>query len=106
MNVTRISGNLIQSQLCELMEIIFVMLEDIDKEINLTGEELDRLVKSIVKNMGEEILGCDLKSCIRFLCKSLKLEKSTIKAWVLSWLTLLMSIEEVNLVQNLPLFFK
>lgn len=82
------------------------MLQDIDKEINLNGEQLDSKVKSIVKNMGDDVLGCDLKSCIRFLCKSLKLEKSVIKAWVLSWLNLMLSIEEVNLVQNLPLFFK
>ena len=52
MNVTRISNHLVQSKLSDLMEIIFVMLEDVDKEINMNGEEFDRLVKSVVKSMG------------------------------------------------------
>lgn len=106
MNVTKVSNFLIAPCLNNLLEIIFVMLKDIDKDVNQSGEEFDHLVKSILKNMGEEVLNIDIKSCLKFMCKNIELDKPVIKAWILSWFNILLTIDELNLIQSLPTFFK
>jgi hypothetical protein len=98
MNVTKVSNYLIAPQMNNLLEIIFVMLKDVDKDVNQSGEEFDRLVKSILKNMGEEVLNIDIKSCLKFMCKNIELDKPVIKAWILSWFNILLTIDELNLI--------
>jgi hypothetical protein len=53
--VVRIARQLIASCLKKLIEIVFVMLKDIDKDINKNGEMFDTLLKSILKNMGDAV---------------------------------------------------
>lgn len=106
MNVAKVSNYLIAPCLHNLLEIIFVMLKDIDKDVNQSGEEFDKLVKSILKNMGEEVLNIDIKTCLSFMCKNIELGKPVIKAWILSWFNILLTIDELNLIQSLPTFYK
>lgn len=106
MNVTKIGNNLIAPVFNSLLKIILMMLQDEDKEIYNCGEDLDKLTKSIVKNMGEEILKIDIKSSINFMSRNLELENPVIKAWILSWFNILLTVEEFNLIQSIPQFFK
>lgn len=55
MNVVKIADHLIAPCLKKLLEIVFVMLKDIDQDINSDGEKLNADVAGIVKNMGEEV---------------------------------------------------
>ena len=55
MNVVGIARKLIAPCLKKLMEIVFVMLKDIDKDINKSGEAFDNILKSIIKNINENV---------------------------------------------------
>jgi hypothetical protein len=52
--------------------------------------------------MGEEILKIDIKSSINFMSRNLELENPVIKAWILSWFNILLTVEEFNLIQSIP----
>ena len=55
MNVVRISRELIAPCLKKLLEIVFVMLKDIDKDINKSGEDFDNMLKGIIKNANNDV---------------------------------------------------
>lgn len=55
MNVVKIADHLIVPCLKKLLEIVFVMLKDIDEDINSDGERLNADIAGIVKNMGDEV---------------------------------------------------
>ena len=48
----------------------------------------------------------DIAGCLSFMCRNIRLDKENIKTWILSWFNILLTIPQLDLTQNLPIFFK
>lgn len=106
LNVVRISDDHITGCLENLLEIIYLMLKDIDTEIVRGAEKLDGLLKIVIKDIEDQIYSLDLMACLDFICSHLETGKREIKSWNISWISIFLTLDKIDLIQNSHIFLK
>eukprot|EP01017_Pseudomicrothorax_dubius_P019216 TRINITY_DN2113_c0_g1_i11.p1 TRINITY_DN2113_c0_g1~~TRINITY_DN2113_c0_g1_i11.p1 ORF type:complete len:677 (-),score=211.19 TRINITY_DN2113_c0_g1_i11:116-2146(-) len=93
-------------QFNEIFDALVVVHADLEEEVRKAAQSIDRLLKDVVSEASTSSKYFDVARFIPLLCDRMKALNPIIKHMLISWLNVLDSIPNINIIRYLPSFLE
>jgi vacuole morphology and inheritance protein 14 len=106
-NIVKAMREISLLQFNEVFENLTRLVADLDEEVRKSAHVLDRMLKEVVNEAAAaNTKFFNLSKFINHLCGTIKAQNPLIRKFLISWITVLESIPNINILQSLPLFLE